>query len=58
MRNRLNGDVVARLVEAARYEVLPTPSAEDSVLTHLPRERVVTVTASPTKGLAATLDLA
>jgi len=58
MRNRRNGELVARLVEAARYEVLPTPSAEDSVLAHLPRERMVTVTASPAKGLAATLDLA
>jgi methylenetetrahydrofolate reductase (NADPH) len=58
MRNRRNVGLLARLVQNARYEVLPTPSAEDSVLTYLPRERVVTVTASPTKGLAATLDLA
>ena len=28
------------------------------MLTHLPRERVVTITASPSKGLAATVDLA
>lgn len=58
MRNRRHAELMARLVAAARYEVLPTPSAEDSVLAHLPRDRVVTVTASPTKGLAATLDLA
>jgi methylenetetrahydrofolate reductase (NADPH) len=58
MRNRRHVEVIARLVTAARYEVLPTPSAEDSVLAHLPRDRVVTVTASPTKGLAATLELA
>ena len=58
MRNRRHAELVARRLENARYEVLPTPSVEDSVLAHLPRERVVTVTASPTKGLTATLDLA
>ena len=58
MRNRRYAELLARLVENARYEVLPTPSAEESVLTHLPRERVVTITASPSKGLAATVDLA
>ncbi len=58
MRNRRHSALLTHLVENARYEVLPTPSAEDSVLTHLPRERVVTITASPTKGLAATVDLA
>ena len=47
-----------RLLEHARYEVLPTASTEDKVLEHLPVERVVTVTASPTKGLEATLALA
>ena len=40
-----------------RYEVLPTASTEDKVLAHLPRDVTVTVTASPGKGLAATLDL-
>jgi methylenetetrahydrofolate reductase (NADPH) len=58
MRNRRHAELLARLVADARYEVLPTPSAEDTVLTHLPRERVITVTASPGKGLGATLDLA
>jgi len=58
MRNRRHAELLARLVADARYEVLPTPSVEDTVLTHLPRERVITVTASPGKGLGATLDLA
>ena len=49
---------LVRLLERARYEVLPTPSAERQVVDHLPLERVVTVTASPTKGLEATLGLA
>ena len=42
----------------ARYEVLPTASTEDKVLAHVPRDVAVTVTASPGKGLEATLDLA
>lgn len=62
LRNRVtgrsSGRAVARVLEQARYEVLPTAAAEDQVLAHLPRERVVTITASPTKGLEATLDLA
>jgi methylenetetrahydrofolate reductase (NADPH) len=48
---------LARLVANARVEVLPTPSVEDLVLAHLPRSRTVTVTASPSKGLEATLGL-
>jgi methylenetetrahydrofolate reductase (NADPH) len=48
---------LARLVANARVEILPTPSVEDSVLAHLPRSRTVTVTASPSKGLEATLAL-
>ena len=49
---------MVRLLEHARYEVLPTPSIEATVLEHLGTDRVVTVTASPGKGLEATLDLA
>jgi methylenetetrahydrofolate reductase (NADPH) len=58
MRNK--GDAVrtmVRLLEHARFEVLPTSSAEDSVLAHVGTETAVTVTASPSKGLEATLDL-
>lgn len=46
-----------RLVDHARIEVLPTPSVEDLVLAHIPRSRTLTVTASPGRGLRATLDL-
>jgi methylenetetrahydrofolate reductase (NADPH) len=49
---------LARVLEQARYEVLPTASTEEKVLAHLPRDRVVTITASPSKGLEATIDLA
>jgi methylenetetrahydrofolate reductase (NADPH) len=46
------------LLQHARYEVLPTPSTEDKVLAHLPVGHTVTVTASPSKGLDVTFDLA
>ena len=46
------------LLQHARYEVLPTPSTEDKVMAHLRSDSTVTVTASPSKGLDATFDLA
>src|SRR5215831_18396538 len=46
------------LLQKVRYEVLPTASAHDAVLEAVPRDVVVTVTASPTKGLEPTLGLA
>jgi methylenetetrahydrofolate reductase (NADPH) len=49
---------VVRLLQHARYEVLPTPSAEDRVLEDVPRDVAVTITASPSKGLDATFELA
>src|SRR6476661_10067788 len=58
MRNKSVARTMVRLLEQARYEVLPTGTTEDKVLEHLPRDRTVTVTASPSKGLEATLDLA
>ncbi|MDX2547119.1 5,10-methylenetetrahydrofolate reductase [Streptomyces sp. WI04-05B] len=45
------------LLEHVRYEVLPAKATEEKVLAHLPRDAVVTVTASPVKGLEPTLDL-
>jgi methylenetetrahydrofolate reductase (NADPH) len=45
------------LLERVRYEVLPARATEDKVLAHVPRDVVVTVTASPVKGLEPTLDL-
>jgi methylenetetrahydrofolate reductase (NADPH) len=59
MRNKVsNAQTMVRLLEQARYEVLPTATTEDKVLAHVPRDLAVTVTASPSKGLEATLDLA
>jgi methylenetetrahydrofolate reductase (NADPH) len=59
MRNKLSTtETLVRLLGNARYEVLPAPAAEEKVLAHVPREVTVTVTASPRRGLEATLDLA
>ena len=58
MRNKETAMTLTRLLQNARYEVLPTASAEAKVLEHLPRDRSITVTASPSKGLEATFDLA
>jgi methylenetetrahydrofolate reductase (NADPH) len=59
MRNKAStARTLLRLLEHSRYEVLPTASTEDKVLAHLPRDVTLTVTASPSKGLEATLDLA
>jgi methylenetetrahydrofolate reductase (NADPH) len=38
-----------------RYEILPVDGIEEQVLAHVPREVKVTVTASPSRGLDATL---
>jgi methylenetetrahydrofolate reductase (NADPH) len=57
MRNKSRATVLRRLLGHVRYEVLPTASAEELVVTHLPPGSTVTVTASPSKGLEATLDL-
>ncbi len=60
MRNKTvaRNQTLQRLLEHARYEVLPTPTTEDKVLASVPRDLAVTVTASGTKGLEATLSLA
>lgn len=50
-------DAVAELLRASRYEVLPLDGIEEHVLAHVPRDVTVTVTASPTKGLAPTFAL-
>ena len=57
MRNKDRASLLRRLLAHARYEVLPTASIEDTVLEHLPPGFTVTITASPSKGLEATLDL-
>jgi methylenetetrahydrofolate reductase (NADPH) len=48
---------LAELVRRSRFEVLPLDGIEEQVLTHLPKDVKVTVTASPSRGLEATLVL-
>ncbi|GAA2132979.1 methylenetetrahydrofolate reductase [Nocardioides bigeumensis] len=47
-----------RLLDAARYEVLPTKTVEEKVLASVPKDVTVTVTASPSKPLDETFTLA
>ncbi|WP_203336776.1 methylenetetrahydrofolate reductase [Nocardioides limicola] len=59
MRNAASASAtMVRLLQHARYEVLPTATTEDKVLAHVPSDVTITVTASPGKGLDATFDLA
>ena len=48
---------VMPLLRHPRYEVFPAGSTEEAVLEWVPRDVTVTVTASPARGLDATLDL-
>jgi methylenetetrahydrofolate reductase (NADPH) len=48
---------VVPLLRQPRYEVFPTASIGDRVLAVVPRDVTMTVTASPVRGLDATLDL-
>ena len=54
MRNK-DIPTVLRLLEHARYEVLPTPTIEGKLLEAVPTDVQITVTASPSKGLGETL---
>jgi len=57
MRNKAAQGVVQSALAHARYEVLPTAKIEAAVLKSVPRDVTLTVTASPAKGIAATIDL-
>lgn len=61
MRTALAGrrqDAERRLLQSARYEVIPTATIEEKVLAAVPTDVAITVTASPVKGLEPTLALA
>ena len=58
MRNRSEATFISGLLESARYEVLPTKSIANQVVEHVPLGRTITVTASVSLGLAATLEVA
>jgi methylenetetrahydrofolate reductase (NADPH) len=59
MRNKCGREAVGSLLTGSRYEILPTTKIESAVLNSvpLPTDVTITVTASPSKGLDATLDL-
>jgi methylenetetrahydrofolate reductase (NADPH) len=58
MRNALRAPGLHAVLESARFELLPTAKVEAAVLEHVPVGTTLTVTASPSKGLDATLDCA
>jgi len=45
-------------LRSPRYEVLPTDDVEDRVVAVVPRDVTITITASPRRGIEATIDLA
>jgi methylenetetrahydrofolate reductase (NADPH) len=49
---------IAELVLRSRFEVIPLDGIEERVLAHVPTDVVLTVTASPAKGLEPTFDVA
>jgi methylenetetrahydrofolate reductase (NADPH) len=58
MRNKQRlGPFLADMLSSARFEVLPTASVEEKIHEHLETGRTLTVTASPAKGIEATLAL-
>jgi methylenetetrahydrofolate reductase (NADPH) len=52
------GRALATFLRAPRYEVFPTDDVLDVVVRHVPREVTITVTASPRRGMPATVLLA
>jgi methylenetetrahydrofolate reductase (NADPH) len=58
MRNNSTKTEMRRLLENARYEVLPTASIEEKIVASVPAGHTLTITASVSKGMSATLDLA
>lgn len=58
MRNTTSAQsAVKAALAASRYEVLPTAKVEAAILENVPSDIQLTVTASPAKGLDATLEL-
>ncbi|MFF4040248.1 5,10-methylenetetrahydrofolate reductase [Streptomyces sp. NPDC001816] len=53
----MGAEALRALLTRVRYEVLPARATEEKVLAHVPRDVVVTVTASPVKGLEPTFGL-
>jgi methylenetetrahydrofolate reductase (NADPH) len=56
MNNNNNHHVLARLLDQAYMEVIPTKTIVDRLI-HIPRHSYVSITCSPVKGLEPTLEL-
>ncbi|HET7419802.1 MAG TPA: methylenetetrahydrofolate reductase [Candidatus Dormibacteraeota bacterium] len=52
------GNPLAAFLRAPRYEIFPTAEVADQVVANVPREVTITVTASPRRGMPATVLLA
>lgn len=49
---------LVEVLERPRYEIFPLDGIDDEVAEHVPAQATVTITASPRRGMAPTLDLA
>lgn len=58
IKETTNRTSLAGILRRPRYEVIPLPGIEEQVAEHVPRDVMLTVTASPKKGLGATLETA
>jgi len=56
--DRPSRQALVALLSSPRYEVLPTDDVEDRVLAVVPQDVTITITASPRRGIDATIDLA
>jgi 5,10-methylenetetrahydrofolate reductase len=56
--DRPSRQALMAFLRSPRYEVLPTEDVEDRVLAVVPRDVTITITASPRRGIEATIDLA
>jgi methylenetetrahydrofolate reductase (NADH) len=57
-RESVGRTALIEFLRAPRYEVLPTEDIEGMVVSHVPHEVTITVTASPRRGMDATIQLA
>lgn len=51
-------EAVVEALRRPRYEVIPLPGVREQIVEHVPKDIRLTVTASPKKGIEATLELA
>src|SRR5882672_3046906 len=56
--DRASKQALMAFLSSPRYEILPTDDVEERVVAAVPREVTITVTASPRRGIEATIGLA